>query len=175
MSINLSNLFSTDESVYYFEDEITSSDINTDLGDLEVLHPIKYKGEISKINMEYIINIHTYYTLKANCDRCLSSTLNNIESSLSAKLEDYKEIQGEEEEDENEQDDVIYYKNDILDIKKYILLEIVSSLPMKTLCNKDCKGLCQKCGIDLNKESCDCIVENIDPRFEKLKGFFDKN
>ncbi|MGO1469336.1 MAG: YceD family protein [Tissierella sp.] len=170
MSINLSNLFSTDENIYYFEDEIINSDVNIDLKDFEILHPIKYKGQISKINREYIIDLQIYYTFKTNCDRCLSSTIKNVESSLYGKLENYKKIQ-----DEDEEDDVIYYDNDVLDIEKYVLMEVLSSLPMKTLCKETCKGLCPICGTDLNEESCDCVVENIDPRLEKLKDFFDKN
>lgn len=170
MSIDLSNLFSKDETVYSFEGEIVNSDINLNLKEFEVLNPIRYKGEICKVNREYIINISTYYTFKTNCDRCLNSTTKDINSSLSAKLEDYKKMQEEDEEE-----DIIYYKNDVLDIEKHVLMEVLSSLPMKTLCKGDCKGLCPVCGTDFNKESCDCIVENIDPRFEKLKNYFDKN
>ncbi len=170
MSINLSNLFSKDEIVYSFEGEIVNSDINLNLKEFEILDPIKYTGEICKINREYIINIITYYTFKTDCDRCLNSTLKDVKTSLSAKLKDYKKMQ---EEDKEEDEDIIYYNNDILDIEKYVLIEVLSSLPMKTLCKEDCKGLCPECGTDFNQESCDCIVGNIDPRFEKLKNFFD--
>ncbi len=172
MSIDLSNLFSKDESIYSFESEITSSDINSDLKEFEVLHPIKYKGEICKINREYIMNIHIYYTFKTKCDRCLTTTIKNSKTSLSAKLEDYKKMQEEEDEVDT---DIIYYDNNVISIEDYVLMEVLSSLPMKTLCKEDCKGLCPKCGADFNKESCDCIVENIDPRFEKLRNFFDKD
>lgn len=168
MSINLSNVFSKDEMVYSFEGEIIDSDINLNLEEFEILDPIKYTGEICKVNREYIININTYYTFKTDCDRCLNSTLKDMKTSLSAKLKDYKKTQ-EDEEDE----DIIYYNNDILDIEKHILMEVLSSLPMKTLCKENCKGLCPECGTNFNEKSCDCIVENIDPRFEKLKNFFD--
>ncbi|MDV5106550.1 YceD family protein [Clostridium perfringens] len=36
----------------------------------------------------------------------------------------------------------------------------------------DCKGLCQKCGIDLNKETCQCDNEEIDLRMAKLMDLF---
>ncbi len=42
---------------------------------------------------------------------------------------------------------------------------------MKPLCSK-CKGLCPKCGINLNEDQCDCESEYVDPRFEKLKELF---
>lgn len=170
MSIDLSNLFSKDEMVYSFEGEITSSDVNLNLKEFEVLHPIKYDGTISKVNREYIIDLDTYYTFKTNCDRCLNSTEKNVKTTLSTKLEDNRKMQEEEDEE-----DVIYYDNDVLDIEKYVLIEVLSSLPMKTLCKEDCKGLCPQCGTDFNKESCDCVIDNTDIRFDKLKNFFDKD
>ncbi|MCD6461068.1 DUF177 domain-containing protein [bacterium] len=34
--------------------------------------------------------------------------------------------------------------------------DIMVSLPIRVLCQKDCKGLCPHCGTDLNKGSCEC-------------------
>jgi len=39
---------------------------------------------------------------------------------------------------------------------------------MKRLCNEDCKGLCYKCGIDLNKNTCDCKENQTNDRWDKL-------
>ena len=51
------------------------------------------------------------------------------------------------------------------------------NLPQKVLCDEDCKGLCPKCGANLNKETCSCSEtasdeDYIDPRFAKLKDLF---
>ena len=170
MSINLSNLFSKDDNVYSFEGEIVESDINSNLKEFEVLHPINYNGTISKVNRELILDVSIDSKFKTNCDRCLISTVKDMKSTLSAKLEDYKK-----EQEEDEEEDIIYYNNDLLDIRKYVLMEVLSSLPMKTLCKEECKGLCPQCGTDFNKESCDCVVDNTDIRFDKLKNFFDPN
>jgi uncharacterized protein len=40
---------------------------------------------------------------------------------------------------------------------------------MKPLCSHDCKGICPKCGIDRNADSCHCDLAERDPRFDKLK------
>jgi uncharacterized protein len=47
------------------------------------------------------------------------------------------------------------------------------SIPMKKLCDKDCLGLCSSCGINLNKENCNCKNENINPVWEKLLSLKD--
>ncbi len=49
-------------------------------------------------------------------------------------------------------------------IRQYALMAV----PMKALCNKDCAGLCPKCGQNLNQGICDCPVQEIDPRWSEL-------
>jgi uncharacterized protein len=43
------------------------------------------------------------------------------------------------------------------------------AIPMKPLCNPNCKGLCPQCGVNLNLESCACENTRIDPRLAVLK------
>jgi uncharacterized protein len=42
------------------------------------------------------------------------------------------------------------------------------NIPFDPLCRPDCKGLCQRCGADLNEGACGC-PEDIDPRWSALK------
>lgn len=51
-------------------------------------------------------------------------------------------------------------------IRELALLE----RPMQPLCKENCKGLCIECGINLNKDSCSCEIDDIDPRLAKLKA-----
>ena len=45
----------------------------------------------------------------------------------------------------------------------------------KDLCKEDCKGLCPKCGCDLNEKECSCTTKEIDPRWAVLKNFKPKS
>jgi uncharacterized protein len=56
----------------------------------------------------------------------------------------------------------------ILDLNEAIRQNALLAVPMKPLCRKDCAGLCQICGKDLNKGQCDCEQPEIDPRWSKL-------
>jgi len=51
---------------------------------------------------------------------------------------------------------------------KWIVESLIVDVPMQILCKEDCKGLCPKCGINRNKESCDC-TEAADPRWDALR------
>jgi uncharacterized protein len=59
-----------------------------------------------------------------------------------------------------------------LDTDDILVSQIAIELPIKPLCTAKCKGLCLKCGIDRNKDKCDCVTEEpVDARFAALKGF----
>ena len=45
-------------------------------------------------------------------------------------------------------------------------------MDIKNLCSDDCKGLCFKCGVDLNVEPCRCKPE-VDPRLAALAQLLD--
>ncbi|HCW51444.1 MAG TPA: hypothetical protein DGR79_05190 [Clostridiales bacterium] len=51
---------------------------------------------------------------------------------------------------------------------------LVLELPMKPVCSERCRGLCPVCGTDLNRESCTCRVEEVDPRLSPLKKLLEK-
>ena len=60
--------------------------------------------------------------------------------------------------------------SDVIDITEIVEKAIISTLPIKRLCKEDCKGLCQSCGANLNKEECSCNNEDIDLRLADLKA-----
>ena len=55
-----------------------------------------------------------------------------------------------------------------LDLNELVYSEVIVSLPMKHLCKDDCKGICVKCGKNLNEGRCDCPEKEIDPRLSAL-------
>ena len=59
-----------------------------------------------------------------------------------------------------------------LDAELLELLEL--SFPSKMLCDEDCKGLCQKCGKNLNEGECSCDMTEIDPRMLPLKKLWEE-
>jgi uncharacterized protein len=62
-----------------------------------------------------------------------------------------------------------YYLKDGLLLEDVLREQVLLSLPVKTLCKPDCKGLCPRCGADRNSQPCTCEVGS-DPRWEALAG-----
>jgi uncharacterized protein len=48
--------------------------------------------------------------------------------------------------------------------------QVLLSLPARTLCQPDCKGLCPRCGVNRNETACSCDTGPSDPRWEALAG-----
>lgn len=126
--------------------------------------PVALKGEIT--NKAGIVSLcaNADLTLTAVCDRCADDFSRRfsvpIEHILVSKLNN--------EDDDN----FIVVENLKLDIERLTLEDIYLYLPSKLLCKDSCKGVCQACGANLNKTSCNC-KKPIDPRFEALLDMLD--
>lgn len=55
-----------------------------------------------------------------------------------------------------------------LDLEEAVRQAWALALPMQPLCRADCKGLCARCGTDLNESACSCSPEE-DERWGPLK------
>ena len=65
---------------------------------------------------------------------------------------------------------LILYQGDEIDLRDALAEQVVLALPYKPLCRQDCKGLCQNCGANLNREVCQCESNATGGSFEALKG-----
>ena len=98
------------------------------------------------------------------CDRCLKPVLTSVSFDIDKDI-DMQETSGEIE-DEEEKDYIDGYN---LDVDKLVFGEILLLIPGKTLCKEDCKGLCLRCGANLNEGECGCDRESLDPRMSVFK------
>jgi len=67
-----------------------------------------------------------------------------------------------------------YYNGDGLVLEDVLREQVLLSLPEKTLCRADCKGLCPGCGRNLNTEQCSCESTEADPRWSALSDLRSK-
>lgn len=63
-----------------------------------------------------------------------------------------------------------YYQNDSLLLEDVLREQVLLSLPARTLCKPDCKGLCPRCGVNRNSQTCTCEEGPADPRWDALAG-----
>lgn len=63
----------------------------------------------------------------------------------------------------------------ILDLTELLRQCTLAAQPIKPLCRQECQGLCQECGLDLNKENCVCGGAAIDPRWSALAALLNQS
>ncbi|MBZ2173908.1 DUF177 domain-containing protein [Schnuerera sp. xch1] len=163
MKIDLSKLHDETLSSISFEGEIKKNELDINGREIKFIEPIKYDGKIYKVDDNKIVHVNITYVYEEICGRCLEPFVNRESTVLSGKL-----VRKSNDEDD---DEVVYYSDEKLDLTEDIISMIILSLPMKPLCDEECKGICPKCGVNRNEEDCDCVIEDIDPRFAILKDF----
>ncbi len=103
------------------------------------------------------------------CSRCLKTFKNKLTFDVEEEYFPCLDIKsGNPLDTPDEPDSFLIDEHHILDLNEAIRQNALLAIPMKPLCRKDCAGLCQICGRDLNKAHCDCDKGIIDPRWAKL-------
>ena len=101
------------------------------------------------------------------CDRCLEDVKQVI------KIHTSKEVNLSATEEQREAlDETDYIDGISLDAEKFAYGEILVNLPMKVLCSENCKGICNRCGTNLNHGDCGCDTTELDPRMAKALEVF---
>lgn len=132
--------------------------------------PINLVGKVSKNKKgELHLVVDVDFTLLDKCSRCLEP----VEVPMSYTIDGFFVEEGYDE-DSFEDYDAFIIDTEEVDLVDVIEQTLSYNMPYKVLCDEDCKGLCPKCGKNLNKETCSCSEtaddeDNIDPRFAKLK------
>ena len=117
-----------------------------------------------EVNLKGRVNCSVEYT----CDRCAKT----YPSSLSVEFHEVLKKETPFENEENTDNDIIFFKGNSVDLDEIVYKNIFMNIPTKKLCKADCKGLCAKCGKDLNEGDCSCDTRETDPRFDVLDNFF---
>lgn len=166
MIIDLKRIFVNENSSLDIEYSLDLSSVEF-AGVYPLKKPVNINGTVSNkaslVRLEAVIT----YEYDAPCDRCGIDTQRKqtvkVDKSLAAAIE-------------GEDSDTILLVPDMkLDINEFIYSEVIVSLPMKHLCKDDCKGICPKCGKNLNDGKCDCPEKEIDPRFSALAELLNNN
>ncbi len=100
------------------------------------------------------------------CDCCLDEFTDRHTTQFIIVLTNDAELSGKED------DDIIWFSDaeNTVDIGPVIRELVLVEEPVKNICRADCKGICQYCGKNKNREKCDCNVNTIvEDRWENLK------
>lgn len=160
MLINVSNLAPSDSMEINIKDaEVV---VPRSGGDVRAL--VSLTGSITNSGKEsYVLEGKVSAVLSLNCDLCLKPFKSEINFTVNETF--CNELNPEKEFWDFSDDKTI-------NLKPTVAADILLNMPMRAVCSDNCKGLCPRCGKDLNMGDCGCDREYRNPQFEKLMTLF---
>jgi len=128
-----------------------------------IKEPARAAGSVTNSAGVLTFSANADVTCVCICARCLKEFEYPVHKFISANLT---------EGGEGENPDGYFLQGDKVDINEIVVTEFILNMDDTLLCSDDCAGICQNCGIDLNKEPCVCRKE-VDPRLAILGQLLD--
>ena len=130
-------------------------------GAFPIIKPVVISGSVENQASVVVLRYSAEVEYTRECDRCLDlSTTNYVleyEHILTAEIED------------DDSEELIYIPDFKLEFEELAKEDIILDMPTKHLCKQECKGLCPKCGCNLNHSQCSCEMSEPDPRLAALR------
>ena len=128
-------------------------------GRCPVQRPVVVTGQVRNTAGMLELTFEAFTVLDAVCDRCMKEF--DLPKTVSAQFLLAEEVQDEEN------DEIILLENGTFDLGDLARTVFLLDLDTKILCSPECKGLCPRCGADLNQGPCGC-KKDADPRWAAL-------
>ncbi len=144
----------------------TSSDITIDYPKMKlddvILQPLTGQFTVTRTREGLYVGGRIQTNAPTECVRCLGDTIVPVDTQIEELFYYPASAAGEGEFAVDE--------DATADLGPLVRELALLALPMQPLCREDCQGLCPECGQNLNEATCDCEIDDIDPRLAALKA-----
>lgn len=151
--------------------DIDSEDTASFLYGVSFPSPMKVRGDITNTAGYMRMTLTASLDYEAKCARCLAPVNGSFTFDLEKTVAPREVLS---DLDEDRLDDYAIIDDGFLDIDSRIIEQLEVEFPYRFLCRDDCKGLCSKCGKNLNDGECGCDHKEIDPRMAPLQKLLDQ-
>ncbi len=164
MLLNVKPILHTPGKRLDFQFELDLSDMEFS-GRYPISRPVAVSGEVRNTAGILELSLNARSTLDAVCDRCGKAFAQEKDVPFACMLA--------EELQNGENDEIVLLEDGMVDVGDLARTAFILDMDTKTLCSEDCKGLCPRCGADLNLGPCSCKKET-DPRLAVLAKLLEK-
>ena len=163
MILDLEPIFNNEGMVreFSYEMDLSSNELS---GFKPFRKPVRVSGKVSNKTGIVELEANADFVLELNCDRCAKEITVPVKTEINHTLVTHL--------NDETNDELLLIEDLRFDLDEIVTEDVFLNLPAKFLCREDCKGICFKCGKDLNSGSCSCEKE-IDPRLAALKQLLD--
>ena len=119
------------------EEEIDPKTLDVETNEFTYAGPLRIEGTLYKITNAVSVELILHATINMQCSRCLAISKVNIEKKVVLNYQ-------------------VENADQFIDLGPDIREELILGYPIKPLCKPECKGLCPRCGKNLNEGGCSC-------------------
>ena len=113
---------------------------------------------------EIVVRGRVRGVVRSECRRCLDPVRTEVKEDLTFVYTPEDTLAGDEADVRP-----IPTRARELDVGEAVREELMLNVDPFVLCDPGCKGLCPRCGANWNQQSCDCVGEELDPRWDVLR------
>lgn len=169
MQISLSEVMSGEGKFVQVDAMYEPDRFKTEMGDYQILDKKPVHFEFTNLGEKKIaMRAEIALTLSMPCDRCLEE----VRRDFHIEVEDEFDMSVTAAQRIEALDEMNFISGNSLDVDCFVYGEVLLNLPMKVLCSESCKGICNRCGTNLNHGTCDCDTRSLDPRMAKVLDVF---
>lgn len=136
--------------------------------------PIEFHLRLQKSGQLVEVEGSLWTGMELVCGRCLQRYARGLSADFAFTytplVTDKQDVPEEDSEIELGADELglVFYRDECLDLFQPLQDQLVMALPIRPICMGDCKGLCSKCGCNLNTHTCDCVRKPFNNKFTAL-------
>jgi uncharacterized protein len=120
-----------------FSEELPPEKLDLETEIIRLPSPLKARAEVFQITNAVSVRLSLEGAAVAQCSRCLEDFQIPLKKNLRLNF-------------------AVSQEEEAIDLDPEIREEIILSYPLKPLCKLDCRGICAKCGTNLNVKKCNC-------------------
>lgn len=162
MKVNVAQVRRNEKETVQFDLEEDFSSYAPELEGVSFAAPVRVHLQVTNLEKSLLVHGQIQTEFNVVCGRCLDTFIYHLDLGY----EDEWVASGLATEEFSET--ALIFEKDEIDITDRIFEQIVLALPMRFICSPDCRGLCPVCGGNLNRMSCTCETEVMDPRLAAL-------
>lgn len=154
-----------------FSHAYTEGELAFDDDRVSLVSAPQVSGEIRSAEQKVVVEGRLSARVQVECDRCLKAVQLPVDSKFKLEYVSADQYKSQHEAELSAEDlDLIVFNGESIDVDELVSDELRLAVPDHLLCNDECKGICQVCGVDRNLTECHCATSEIDPRWADLKG-----
>lgn len=138
------------------------------------IEALDWSGFIERVSSGFRLSGKVVTELELDCVRCLDPVRESVQREFELFFQQRESLEYVEHDEiglEQADTQTSFLTGSELSLNEVIQEQVLLALPMKPLCGSECRGLCPVCGIRLNKNTCECVLQEINPAFEALREF----